>query len=68
MRIWIVEVDRELSQAERALQKQKIVNNGLEYYARFADEKVARKFADKIKWATGIVMTVCEAFPSSITI
>jgi hypothetical protein len=64
--IYVVGTDVNLPAEIRKEQRQKIVNNGLEYYARFNDKSVAQKYADKVKWATGINLTITEAYQSSI--
>ena len=61
--IWNVQTDNKLPTETRKAQRQTIVDNGLEPYARFADEPSARKFADKIKRATGIALSVTPSYP-----
>lgn len=66
--IWNVGTDHKLPGATRKAQRQTIVDNGLEYHARFADEQSARKFADKIKRVTGIALTVTPSYPVSFKV
>ena len=61
--IWNVGTDPKLPIETRKAQRQTIIDNGLEYSARFADEQSARKFADKIKRATGIALSVNPSYP-----
>lgn len=61
--IWNVGTDNNLPIETRKAQRQTIIDNGLEYHARFADEPSARKFADKIKSATGISLSIIPSYP-----
>ena len=66
--IYAVEIDRDLSKDKRTELKTKLVNNGFEFYARFADRDTAVKFAEKIKKMTGVIMQINEIYKSSISL
>jgi len=68
MSIWVVSTNSNLSSDERKEQRKIIENNGLEWYARFNDETVARKFANKIKQCTKIELVVSQVYSTSISI
>ena len=68
MAVWVASLNSNLSLEKRKEQRKIIADNGLEYYARFNDEIIARKFADKIKQATKIDMLVSQVYSTEIKI
>ena len=68
MSIWVVSTNSNLSSDERKEQRKIIESNGLKCYARFNDETVARKFAEKIKQCTKVELVVSQAYSTSISI
>lgn len=68
MAIWVASISSNLPLEQRKEQRKIIESNGLECYARFNDETVARKFAEKIKQCTKIELVVSQAYSTSISL
>ena len=66
--IYTVQTDRKLPNEVRTQQKQTILNNGLEYYARFADKATAEKFVKRIEQATKIKLAIEISYPVTMKV
>ena len=68
MTIWVASTDSNLSLDERKAQRKTIEDNGFEFYARFNDEVIARKWAKMIKLHTNVELVVSPVYPTSIRV
>jgi len=63
---WNVGTNPDLSREERTTQRQKIVNSGMEYYARFQDgpdgHAAAKRFAENVFRHTGVKLTISQSY------